>query len=73
MLKICKECELEKDLEEFHIHASSKDRHRSVCKECRKNETMEYYNKNKERYNIMSSDWNKNNIKRRREIKKIEE
>jgi len=70
MLKICKKCKIEKEIDDFHLHGQSKDGHRNVCKMCRKVESKVYYDENRKRYNIMSSKWNKNNPLRRKEIVK---
>ena len=67
-MKICKNCGIEKELDEFHIQTKSKDGHRNVCKKCRKNETKIYYTRHKKAYNIMSAKWNRDNKTRRREI-----
>lgn len=69
-VKFCKKCLEEKDINNFHLNSSSKDGHKDVCKECRKDESKLYYNKNRKRYNEMSKNWNKNNVVRRREIAK---
>lgn len=52
MLKTCTKCNIEKDIEEFHKKTSSKDGHRSDCRSCssqysinRREETREYNKK----------------------------
>ena len=47
-MKICSKCEIEKELMEFHKQKISKDGHRSICKECRKEEGKKYYEENQD-------------------------
>jgi hypothetical protein len=68
--KNCKKCGIEKNLCDFHKHRKSKDGLRDVCKECRKIETKLNYTKNKKRYNLQSTEWNKKNKEKRKIITK---
>lgn len=47
--KICRICNIEKDLSEFHIKRGTPDGHRSECKECVKNTQKEYKDPEKQR------------------------
>lgn len=46
--KICKRCGKEKDLDDFHIDNSKKDKHKNICKEClsRKHEKISDIDRN---------------------------
>lgn len=44
-MKVCRKCQIEKELSEFHKRSSSKDEHENQCKDCRK----KYQEENKER------------------------
>jgi len=46
-MKICTECKIEKDLEDFGKHKATKDGKRTKCKVCRRLEDKEYRLKNK--------------------------
>lgn len=48
MNKICTKCGLEKPIEEFVTKTKSKDGHGSVCKDCHKQQCLDYYYKNKQ-------------------------
>lgn len=54
-LKKCSTCKIEKEICEFHKWKFGVDGYRRVCKECRKNETKKYYEKNSEKIKIKSS------------------
>ena len=45
LYKICKKCEIEKELEQFHKDTRTKDGREGSCKECKK----KYQQENKER------------------------
>ncbi len=66
-MKICKECKIPQELEEFSKHKGFKDGLNSRCKECIKNYHKEYFsqenNKNKKQqyqidYNVLNKDKN---------------
>jgi hypothetical protein len=70
--KICNVCNIDKVLNEFHKNKNSSDGHKSVCKECRKNESKnrylnnnEYFKKyrkeNRDKINRKITEWRKNN------------
>lgn len=40
-MKTCKQCNIEKELSEFHKHSKLKDGHMHICKECVSNRTYE--------------------------------
>jgi len=76
--KICRICNIEKNVEFFGIKNSSPDKLRNVCKECRKIESKLRYQNNKEYFEnyrknnnekIKQSlfDWRKNNTEKIRE------
>jgi hypothetical protein len=48
MGKICSNCNVEKELIEFHKTKLAKDGYKHTCKVCRKTETKKYYEKNVE-------------------------
>lgn len=41
--KICNKCNIEKPISEFHKQKSMLDGYRGICKECRKQESLNYY------------------------------
>jgi hypothetical protein len=47
-MKKCNKCDIEKDLELFNKDKSSKDGHRSNCKECNKNDRLKNKEKSKD-------------------------
>lgn len=51
MKKICSRCSLEKDVCDFHKHKGTNDGYYTICKECRKPISEEYYKTNKEKIN----------------------
>ena len=48
MKKICRECEMKKEISEFNIHKTSKDGHNSLCKECLNIERRTKYKERKQ-------------------------
>lgn len=66
---VCKKCNIEKDISEYHKHKKGKYGVRCYCKECRKKETRldrkeylkDYYKKNKEKILKNVSIYHKNN------------
>ena len=67
MLKICTECEEEKEIEEFYGNKKLKDGHENVCKECRLRRSKEWYTENKDRKTITKKNWISNNRDKYRE------
>jgi hypothetical protein len=59
--KICSKCKAEKEVCDFGIHNSTKDRLRKVCKDCRKIEEKIYREKNPEKRKIRSKKWKDKN------------
>ena len=49
MKKKCCKCGLEKDIREFYEHPLSRDGYSSMCKECQKEYSAKYVEKNKEK------------------------
>lgn len=49
MTKICSKCKIEKPIEHFGLLSHSKDGHRHICKECRRNEYLMNVERNKQR------------------------
>ena len=47
-MKLCKICNIDKELTDFGVEKKSKDGLRSVCKECRKIESKQRYVENRE-------------------------
>ncbi len=68
MPKRCSTCDIEKSFDFFHKKAKSEDGYRSECKECRKIETQEYYEKNRERIILETTEYNRNHPEQRRII-----
>jgi hypothetical protein len=48
-MKVCSNCEIEKDIEEFHNDKSRADSKTYVCKECECYRSKNYYENNKEK------------------------
>ena len=64
--KICNKCKEEKEICEFGVNKSKKDKLQSICKCCDKLKSKEYREKNREKYLLSqkkSYDENKENIK----------
>lgn len=61
MEKVCKKCEQEKKHCEFGVQNSAKDKLRNVCKECRRVESSNYRENNKERKKESSKKWKEKN------------
>lgn len=59
--KKCKKCKILKSITEFHKHKVEKDGYRSKCKLCRKQDTKNYYNNNKDKVNKASKRYYDNN------------
>jgi hypothetical protein len=83
-MKTCSKCKIEKDLSDFYKKKSSKDGHRSECKECDYHSTkihkQNYYNKNKDilksnldkdKFKLYMDDYRKSNKESIRETNKI--
>jgi hypothetical protein len=60
--KICSKCKIQKDVCEFGIHNSTKDRLRTSCKECRKDEGKSYREQNREKRKLTVKNWKDRNI-----------
>lgn len=60
-MKICKKCEIEKELKLFYSHPTCKYGVRSICIECCKNVNTEYYSNNKEYIDNQSKQYNLTN------------
>ena len=48
--KYCNKCKEIKNIDDFHKQKASRDGHHSICKECAKEYTKNYYSNNKEHY-----------------------
>lgn len=55
--KVCTKCGQEKPFSDFHRQAKAPNGLRSHCKECRKSDTRQYYENNKERVLSTNADW----------------
>lgn len=60
-MKICKVCEIEKDLSFFNKKYKGKDGFNTKCKECEKEYNKNYYLLNKEYFKKHNKDWNSKN------------
>ena len=63
--KVCSKCHLRKDLGDFHKSVSFKDGHKSRCKLCVREESVEYYSTHKETYKSYNKIWEANNREKR--------
>lgn len=70
-LKTCCRCGEQKDTSAFHQWIRGSDGLRPACKECRKEESRDYYLRNKQRIKEYSKAWQKNNPERRREASRL--
>ena len=61
MNKICNRCKEEKDTSLFHFRKSTKDWFYNTCKECRKVDSKQYYDKNREDIIEYNTEFFKNN------------
>lgn len=59
--KLCKKCNIEKDIFNFNKDKSKKDGYRNSCKACQKKYLSEYYSDNKDDINAKNGEWKKNN------------
>jgi len=82
MTRVCCDCKIEKDIEQFHYSNKAKGIHKYYCKNCAKirNISMkelhkeynkEWYKKNKEKRLIQTNQWKKDNKEHRRATDKI--
>jgi hypothetical protein len=60
-MKVCSKCEIEKELIFFNKRKDSKDGYRNDCKECYKNRSEIYYEKNKENLLLQKKKYYENN------------
>jgi 5-methylcytosine-specific restriction endonuclease McrA len=67
-MKPCNRCKQVKPLSEYPKHPTCLDGHSNTCKPCRKIESKESYQKNKEAYKDRAKKWAENNRQKRREI-----
>lgn len=61
MSKICRVCDVNKQISEYHKDKSRKDGIRSICKECSSNKNKKYYKDNKVKLSIKNKEWRVNN------------
>ena len=61
-MKICIQCNLEKDLSNFYLDKRIKDEYRNKCKSCVKENTYNWRYENKEKGNIINKNWRNNNF-----------
>jgi hypothetical protein len=69
-IKICKNCNLELEINNFNKDKSKKDGYRNSCKECQKNYGNEYYILNKDNINKKNKKWKGENKELIKEISK---
>jgi hypothetical protein len=65
--KICKKCNLEKDICEFYIKKISKDGYRNTCKTCDCKASENQYNNNKEYFSNKAKKWRETNEEKTKE------
>ena len=68
--KICKFCNIEKNLLDFHKRVGSKDGVRNECKKCTRIRINEYRQKNKENVNKLNRESYYKHIEKRKESSK---
>lgn len=61
MTKVCRVCNIDKEISDYHKDKSRNDGIRSICKECCSDKIKEYYNDNKVKHSIKNKDWRTNN------------
>lgn len=59
--KVCCRCGMEKSIDHFYRNDNKEDGFRVSCKECEKEYQKQWYEKNKERLNKKSKDYNERN------------
>lgn len=64
MEKLCPKCRQSKSIQDFHKKRSSKDGLYSYCKKCNIESNNNWVRHNKEKHNIRSKKWIKNNPKK---------
>lgn len=57
--KVCKQCEVEKELNEFYVDRSMKDNHQNKCKACVLENKEKYYQENREERKEYQRGYNK--------------
>lgn len=62
----CYKCQIEKPIGDFRFKYKSRGIRHTICKECHKRYTKEYYNKDAERHRQRSKEWIRNNLERKR-------
>lgn len=67
--KVCSKCNVEKKICEFHRWKFGPNGYKRECKECRKDETKTYYNKNNEKVKLRVSKYRKLNPEKVKEVK----
>jgi len=70
-MKVCKKCNVEKELTEFGIVKTGSDRLRTYCKQCSSKLIAEYRIKNSEKISIKSKEHRLKNIEKYKEYDKI--
>jgi len=68
--KICSNCNIEKEVCNFHKWKYGPDGYKRICKECRKIESKTYYNNNNENIKLKVSNYRKDNPEKVKELKK---
>ncbi len=68
--KICKICNIEKNLLEFHKRKNGLYGTFTTCKICRKKIAAQLYQENKEKMNLKTKIWVQNNSEKRKEVTK---
>lgn len=63
MFKVCKGCNLELEISCFNKHSATGDGYRSKCKECRRQEHVDYREKNREKFREYERNRSRNAIK----------
>jgi hypothetical protein len=67
-MRICKECQQEKEESEFYPHPSGKDGLNSKCKQCTKNNQKKYYKENTEKCKKSVKKWSQDNRDKKKNI-----
>lgn len=67
---LCRECKIEKSLDEFHRDRNKKHGRHNICKKCRKEYDKKYQKTNKEKISVRQKQYRMDNYSRLKEWKK---
>lgn len=70
-MKVCKKCQINRELTEYHKNKSSKDGYYSVCKVCKRIKNNKYKELNREAERIRNKNWYLDNKRHKHDYYKI--